>query len=112
MHVNNKHEVNLVVAHRVCIECVNKNQCPKTMCKNYVFYNNNYIVNNFLPTDSIPEILMNGGKLLVIKFMNVKIIDSINFIPMALAKMPKTFGLHELKKGYFPHFFNTPDICR
>ena len=88
------------------------------MCKNYVFYNNNdfgnwlfrttnfiaiahnmksydgylimnYIVNNFLPTDSIPEILMNGGKLLVIKFMNVKIIDSINFIPMALAKCRK-----------------------
>ena len=22
--------------------------------------------------------------------------------------MPKTFGLNELKKGYFPHFFNTP----
>ena len=27
---------------------------------------------------------------------------------MSLSKMPKTFGLSELKKGYFPHFFNTP----
>jgi hypothetical protein len=27
---------------------------------------------------------------------------------MALAKFPKTFGLSELKKGYFPHFFNIP----
>jgi hypothetical protein len=26
-----------------------------------------------------------------------------------LSKMPKTFGLSELKKGYFPHLFNTPD---
>lgn len=26
---------------------------------------------------------------------------------MKLAAMPKAFGLHEIKKGYFPHFFNT-----
>jgi hypothetical protein len=39
--------------------------------------------------------------------MGIKLIDSINFIPMSLPKMPKTFGLSELKKGYFPHFFNT-----
>jgi hypothetical protein len=40
--------------------------------------------------------------------MGIKIIDSINFIPINLSKMPKTFGLSELKKEYFPHFFNTP----
>ena len=28
---------------------------------------------------------------------------------MKLAKFPKTFGLTELKKGYFPHLFNTDD---
>jgi len=37
----------------------------------------------------------------------VRIIDSLNFIPMALAAMPKTFGEQELAKGFFPHFFNT-----
>ena len=73
------------------------------------FFIMDFIIKNLLPTDNVPEILLNGSKLLVIKFMSVKIIDSINFIPMALAKMPKTFGLAELKKGYFPHFFNTPD---
>jgi hypothetical protein len=26
---------------------------------------------------------------------------------MALAKLPKCFDLIELRKGYFPHFFNT-----
>ncbi len=26
---------------------------------------------------------------------------------MALSKLPKAFGFEELKKGYFPHFFNT-----
>ena len=25
----------------------------------------------------------------------------------SLSAFPKTFGLDELKKGYFPHYFNT-----
>ncbi|CAB4025196.1 DNA polymerase, partial [Paramuricea clavata] len=32
--------------------------------------------------------------------------DSLCFIPMKLAAFPKTFGLTELQKGYFPPFFN------
>jgi hypothetical protein len=72
------------------------------------FFLKEFKIKNKLPTDNVPEILLNGSKLLVIKFMGIKIIDSINFIPMALSKMPKTFGLNELKKGFFPHFFNTP----
>ena len=38
--------------------------------------------------------------------IKVKFIDSLNFIPMALAKFPKTFAQPEMCKGYFPHFFN------
>lgn len=56
-----------------------------------------------------PQVILNGSKILSIvhpKF-NVRVIDSFSFIPMALSKMPKTFGLDELKKGYFPHLFNT-----
>jgi len=37
----------------------------------------------------------------------VRIIDSLSFIPMPLAAMPKTFGEKELVKGFFPHYFNT-----
>ncbi|XP_071094506.1 uncharacterized protein [Haliotis cracherodii] len=33
--------------------------------------------------------------------------DSLNFIPYPLEAFPKSFGLKEMKKGYFPHFFNT-----
>ena len=36
----------------------------------------------------------------------IKFIDSLNFIPMALARFPKTFDQDELCKGYFPHFLN------
>ena len=66
----------------------------------------NYIVSNVKPGEKVPTVLLNGGKILFIKFNNVIIKDSINFIPMALAKLPKTFDLKELKKGYFSHFFN------
>ena len=37
---------------------------------------------------------------------NIKFIDSLNYVPMSLAKFPKTFGQDELCKGYFPHRFN------
>ena len=51
--------------------------------------------------------IVNGAKILSLELPNVKFIDSMNFFPMALANFPKTFGLNELKKGFFPHFFNT-----
>ena len=35
-----------------------------------------------------------------------RFLDSLNFLQMALKDFPKTFGITELKKGYFPHFFN------
>ncbi len=38
--------------------------------------------------------------------LNIKFIDSLCFIPMKLANFPKTFGIAELAKGYFPHLFN------
>ncbi|XP_018574064.1 uncharacterized protein LOC108913080 [Anoplophora glabripennis] len=39
---------------------------------------------------------------------NVKFLDSLNYFPMALSKLPRAFGLdNNFKKGYFPHLFNT-----
>ena len=42
----------------------------------------------------------------VSKGLNIRVLDSLNFLPMKLAALPKAFGLTELRKGYFPHFFN------
>lgn len=40
---------------------------------------------------------------------NVRLVDSLNFLPMPLAAFSKTFELTgDFKKGFFPHFFNTP----
>lgn len=47
-----------------------------------------------------------GLEIMSLEAGGVRIIDSLNFLPMPLAAMPKTFGEKELAKGYFPHFFN------
>lgn len=67
------------------------------------------ILDNMVSIDYNPDVLMNGTKILCIKFRNVKIIDSYSFLPMALDKFSKTFGIKELKKGFFPHLFNKPE---
>ena len=68
-----------------------------------------YFISDYLVQNAIHyEIIYRGAKSLSLKVpdWNIKFIDSINFIPMALAKFPKTFGQDELCKGYFPHAFN------
>jgi len=39
------------------------------------------------------------------KINNVKYIDLLNFFPLPLYAVPKTFGLTELKKGSYDHFW-------
>lgn len=56
------------------------------------------------------KIIYNGTKIMymhVQRGLNMRIIDSLNFLPMSLRSLPETLDLTELKKGYFPHFFNT-----
>ena len=68
-----------------------------------------YFIQNFLNKNAIKyEVILRGAKILsmTIPMFNIRFIDSLNFIPMSLAKFPKTFGKTELCKGYFPHLFN------
>ena len=77
-----------------------------------------YFILNHLNQEAIPyEVIYNGAKCMTLTTkrkgkkrkqfaVEIKFIDSLNFIPMALARFPKTFGLDELCKGYFPHYFN------
>ncbi|XP_041376688.1 uncharacterized protein LOC121389144 [Gigantopelta aegis] len=52
------------------------------------------------------KIIYNGSKIMYLQ-VERGLIDSVNFLPMKLAAFPRAFGLTELKKGYFPHYFNT-----
>ena len=51
---------------------------------------------------------MRGAKILTLNVpvLNIKFVYWLCFLPMRLASFPKTFGLNELSKGYFPHHFN------
>ena len=57
----------------------------------------------------VSDQLTMGAKVLSFQSGPLKLIDSLCFLPMPLASFPSTLNLTELKKGFFPHLFNTPD---
>lgn len=84
-------------------------ECIK--CFFFILYSfdGQFVVAWMLEQGTAPDIIPCGTKLMAIthKVLNVRVIDSFNFLPMALSKLPACFGFTELKKGYFPHLFNT-----
>ncbi|EFO95708.1 hypothetical protein CRE_13943 [Caenorhabditis remanei] len=83
-------------------------------------YDHNFVLSTMVKIFGIiPDYVSNGTSLImadITKTMwrtqehnNLKFRDSFRFIPMALSKMPKTFGITELKKGYYPYYFNHKD---
>ena len=71
-----------------------------------------YFLLEYLISNSImpSKISYAGSKIMhfqVERGLNIRVSDSLNFLPMKLAALPKAFGLQELKKGWFPHHFNT-----
>ena len=58
---------------------------------------------------TVEEQLTIGAKVLSFKSGALVFKDSLCFLPMPLSSFPSTFGITELKKGFFPHSFNTPD---
>ena len=71
-------------------------------------YDSQFILQYCVENTIKPYTIYNGTKLMLLEIecLKLKIIDSINFIAQPLRSFPKTFGLSELKKGYFPHYFN------
>ena len=55
-----------------------------------------------------PTLIQNGRKIMCLTAGSIKCIDSLQFLPMGLARLPEAFGLKELSKGFFPHLFNIP----
>lgn len=68
-----------------------------------------YLIGN-VKTSYFP--IYNGARLMSLtigKGVNaIRLIDSFNWLPCALSKLPKTLGLPiHIEKGFFPHGFNT-----
>ena len=55
-----------------------------------------------------PYSISNGAKIMFMEIpkLSIRFIDSLNFLLMQLKSFPKTFSMNELRKGYFPHYFN------
>ena len=55
------------------------------------------------------SVILNGSKIISMKILHLKFIDSLNYMHMSLSALPKAYGLSNIKKGTFPHLFNTPE---
>ena len=69
-------------------------------------YDAQFIRNWCIENRMKPYCIYNGTKIMFMEVNKRRFIDSLNFITAPLSSFPKTFGLTELKKGYFPHYFN------
>ena len=79
------------------------------LAHNFQGYDGYFIIHQYYGDNRIVEQLRNGCKLLQVQHDRIRFIDSLSFFQMPLSAFPKTFGLTELCKGYFPHKFNHPD---
>ena len=74
-------------------------------------YDGYFILNQLVKEKLEVELVAQGGKLISItlKDLGIKFLDSLSHLPMALSKLPKCLGFDQESKGYFPHYFNTPE---
>ena len=97
---------------------------PDSRCKitviahNFQGYDSYFIIQEYHRQARSLTQIRNGGKVLELKVgktdhERIRFIDSMSFLAMSLSAFTKTFGFDEddmdLKKGFFPHFFNTVD---
>ena len=79
------------------------------LAHNFQGYDGYFVANQYHADNQTIRQIRNGCKLLEVRHDKIRFIDSLSFFQMPLAAFPKTFGLTELKKGYFPHKFNLPE---
>ena len=79
------------------------------LAHNFQGYDGYFVIHQYYGDNRIVEQLRNGCKLLEVKHDRLRFIDSLSFFQMPLSAFPKTFGLTDACKGYFPHKFNHPD---
>ena len=68
------------------------------MAHNFQGYDSYFILQYLREQGVMSEVITRGGKTLSLKvpMLDIRFVDSLNFIPMKLANFPKTFGIEEL----------------
>ena len=71
-------------------------------------YDSHFVLKFLIDQGVRPYCIYSGAKIMFMELpkLSIRFIDSLNFLQMPLKAFPKTFGMGELKKGYFPHYFN------
>ena len=118
---NNNHIVNLCICKELFGEKAytfyNIEEFVKfaVSCKNTTFIAHNgkaydnWLVHKYIIKHTAhrpTKLILAGNKIMYMKVKSVRFIDSLNHIAQGLATFPKTFGLTEMKKGFFPYLFN------
>lgn len=72
-------------------------------------YDSYFLMEYFLKNGlDLNNVLYSGSKIMMatLKGLNIRLLDSLNFLPMRLSQLPKAFGIED-EKGQFPFHFNT-----
>ena len=88
---------------------LNDTRQVNVLAHNFQGYDGYFVIHQYYGDNRIVEQLRNGCKLLQVQHDRLRFIDSLSFFQMPLSAFPKTFGLTDGCKGYFPHKFNHPD---
>ena len=85
-----------------------KNKGYTLIAHNAKGYDSQFILKWCVENSIKPYCIYAGTKIMSMEIaaFGIRIIDSLNFVQSRLKDFPKTFGLTELKKGFFPHYFN------
>ena len=69
-------------------------------------YDAQFLLRRYLKMRRLPQLIMDGTKILSMSVENFQFLDSLNFMPMSLKGVPKSSD-RACKNGYYHHFFNT-----
>jgi hypothetical protein len=74
---------------------------------NFKGYDGIFILKELIKDRSNVVPFMNGLKIMAIQMDKTIFLDTLNFIPMKLAKYPEAFNLTNAEKFTYPYLFNT-----
>ena len=89
--------------------------CPDHLTIKYVpsrntrGYEAQFILRMFLELRCVPELLMNGTKVLSMRVENLNVLYSLHFWQMSLKSITKSLDLTS-KKGNYPNYLTPPKI--
>ena len=91
------------------VQCSDREREIIIVFHNFKGFDSVFILNElYRQQRDVTQQLTEGAKVLSFRSGPLLFIDSLSFLPMALASFSSTFNLTEMKKGFFPHLFNIP----